>query len=308
MIGRHWADRARTLLLGDRERKGMIVLVILYLVLLDIALMYLTPFLYMLSTMFKSTADLLDPTIRWVPTSFEWSNLRLAWEGLKFPEALKNSLLLSGSSAIGQVLFCSLAGYAFARLKFPGKNILFALLIFSFLIPPQTLIIPLYVLFKNLGLLGTHWGIILPALLGHGIRGALFVIIFRQFFMTLPKELEDAALIDGAGPFRVYWRVMIPLAKPAIVVVFLFSFVWHWNETFITGMMLGGNDMPLSLSLYSLNKVLTGLYPDAEGGSFDLNETIRMAASFLIIMPPLIVYMIAQRWFVEGVERTGLVE
>ncbi|PYI55441.1 carbohydrate ABC transporter permease [Paenibacillus flagellatus] len=307
MVWRLWLERTRTLLFGDRERKGIVVLALLYLVLADIALMYLTPFLYMLSTMFKTTADLLDPTVKWVPTSFEWANLKLAWQGLKFPEALRNSLLLSVSAAVAQVVFCSIAGYAFARLKFPGKNVLFALLIFSFLIPPQTLIIPLYVLFKHLGLLGTHWGILLPAMLGHGVRGALFVIIFRQFFMTLPKELEDAALIDGAGPFRVYWRVMIPLAKPAILVVFLFSFVWHWNETFVTGLMLGGKDLPLSLSLFNLNKVLSGLYPDAEAG-FDLNETIRMAASFLIIMPPLLVYMIAQRWFVEGVERTGLVE
>ncbi|GLI10596.1 ABC transporter permease [Paenibacillus tyrfis] len=307
MVWRQWVDRTRVLLFGDRERKGIVVLALLYLVLLDVALMYLTPFLYMLSTMFKTTADLLDPTIKWVPTSLAWDNLKLAWQGLKFPDALKNSLIVSGGSAVGQVFFCSLTGYAFARLKFPGRNALFLLLIFSFLIPPQTLIIPLYVLFKNLGLLGTHWGILLPALLGHGVRGALFVIIFRQFFLTLPKELEDAALIDGAGPFRVYWRVMIPLAKPAILVVFLFSFVWHWNETFVTGMLLGGKDVPLSLSLFNLNKVLTGMYPETEG-SFDLNETVRMAASFLIIMPPLLVYMIAQRWFVEGVERTGLVE
>jgi multiple sugar transport system permease protein len=307
MVGGTFLDRVRLVLFGDRERKGMIGLLILYLVLADIAFMYLTPFLYMVSTMFKTTADLLDPTVKWIPTAFQWDNLKLAWQGLKFPEALKNSLFIAGLSAVGQVIFCSVAGYAFARLKFPGKNILFALLVFSFLIPPQTLIIPLYVLFKNLGLLGTHWGVILPAMLGHGIRGALFVIIFRQFFMTLPRELEDAALIDGAGPFRVYWRVMIPLAKPAILVVFLFSFVWHWNETFVTGMMLGGQDLPLSLSLFNLNKVLSGLYPDAEAG-FDLNETIRMAASFLIIMPPLLVYMLAQRWFVEGVERTGLVE
>ncbi|WP_409343240.1 carbohydrate ABC transporter permease [Paenibacillus sp. MBLB4367] len=307
MLGMNWLEKAHMLLFGDRERKGIIALLILYLVLIDIAFMYLTPFLYMLSTMFKTTADLLDPTVKWIPTAFEWDNLKLAWQGLKFPDALGNSLVIAGCSAVGQVVFCSIAGYSFARLKFPGKNLLFALLVFSFLIPPQTLIIPLYVLFKNLGLLGTQWGVILPAMLGHGIRGALFVIIFRQFFMTLPRELEDAALIDGAGPFRVYWRVMIPLARPAILVVFLFSFVWHWNETFVTGMMLGGKDLPLSLSLFQLNKVLSGLYPDAEAG-FDLNETIRMAASFLIIMPPLLVYMIAQRWFVEGVERTGLVE
>ncbi|MFK7693993.1 carbohydrate ABC transporter permease [Paenibacillus sp. HJGM_3] len=302
-----WLGKLRTLFLGDRERKGLLVLLILYVMLIDIALMYLNPFLYMISTMFKSTADLLDPTVRWIPTAVEWDNLRLAWEGLKFPTALKNSLIISLSSAVGQVVFCSLTGYAFARIKFPGRNLLFGILIFSFLIPPQTLIIPLYVLFRNLDLLGSPLAIIAPALLGHGLRGALFVIIFRQFFLTLPRELEDAALIDGAGLFRVFLKVMIPLAKPAILVVFLFSFVWHWNETFISGLVLNGNNLPLSLSLFRLDKVLSGLYADGEMG-FDLNETIRMAASFLIILPPLVVYMIAQRWFVEGVERTGLVE
>ncbi|WNQ08986.1 carbohydrate ABC transporter permease [Paenibacillus aurantius] len=306
---RHWMNRARTLLLGDMEGMGVIALLLLYLLLVDVALMYLNPFLYMLSTMFKTTADLLDPTVKWIPTSMEWANLKLAWDGLQFPKALKSSLTISLASAGGQIVVCSLAGYSFARLKFPGRNLLFGLLVFSFLIPPQTLIIPLYVLYRKLDLLGSPMAIITPALLGHGLRGALFVIIFRQFFSTLPKELEDAALIDGAGPFRVYWKVMVPLAKPAVLVVFLFSFVWHWNETFITGLVLNGSDLPLSVSLSHLDKVLRGMYGgDGTEPSFDLNETIRMAASFLIIMPPLIVYLIAQRWFVEGVERTGLVE
>ncbi|WJH33896.1 carbohydrate ABC transporter permease [Paenibacillus sp. CC-CFT747] len=302
-------NRARTLLLGDMEGMGLIALLLIYLLLVDVALMYLNPFLYMLSTMFKTTADLLDPTVKWIPTSMEWANLKLAWDGLQFPKALKSSLTISLASAAGQIVVCSLAGYSFARLKFPGRNLLFGLLVFSFLIPPQTLIIPLYVLYRKLDLLGSPMAIIAPALLGHGLRGALFVIIFRQFFSTLPKELEDAALIDGAGPFRVYWKVMVPLAKPAVLVVFLFSFVWHWNETFITGLVLNGSDLPLSVSLSHLDKVLRGMYGgDGTEPSFDLNETIRMAASFLIIMPPLIVYLIAQRWFVEGVERTGLVE
>ncbi len=291
--------------LGNQERIGLIWVLIVYAVLINVAYLYLNPLIYMISTMFKGTSDLLDPTVRWIPRTLEWGNLKHAWQGLNFPSAFKNSAIISGLGALFHVASCSIAGYAFARFKFPGRNLLFGALLFSFLVPPQTVTIPLYILMRKLELLGTPFAVIGPALFGHGIRGALFVIIFRQFFRTLPKEMDEAARIDGAGAFRIYARVMLPMAKPAILTVFLFSLVWHWNDTFMSSLMVG-NWTPLSLSLTDFNQRLSGTFDGKP--SFDLNETVRMAASFLIILPLLIVYSFAQRWFVQGVERSGLVE
>lgn len=301
-----WKKRSALLLLGNGEKSGLLARLLIYVILLDIAIIYLNPMFYMVSTMFKSSVDLVDPAIRWIPRTIELENLRLAWEGLQYVASLSNSLLIVLLGASLQMVFCSLAGYAFARIEFPGRTLLFGMLLFSFLIPPQTIIIPLYILFGQLGWLGTPLAIIGPAIFGHGIKGALFVIIFRQFFLTLPKELEEAARMDGAGQFRIYWRVILPLARPALLVVFLFSFIWHWNDTTFTQLMLRGEYTPLSISLSGLDQVLNGTFGQEK--EVKLNETIRMAASFLVIFPPLIVYYIAQRWFVEGVERTGLVE
>lgn len=299
-------DRTRTLLLGNRERHGLLFIVLVYFILLDVAYLYLNPLIYMISTMLKNPVDLLDPTVRFIPRTFDWGNLKVAFEGLKYVERLKNSLTISILGATFHVVSCSLAGYAFAKFKFPGKPVLFGLLILSFLIPPQTIVIPLFLLMKNLGWLATKYAIIGPALFGHGIKGGLFVIIFTQFFRTLPRDLDEAARIDGAGTLRILLRITLPLAKPAILVVFLFSFIWHWNETYLTSLMIGAENTPLSLSLTSLLDVLRGLYKEETNNIF--NETIRMAACFLIIIPPLFVYAIAQRWFVEGLERTGLVD
>jgi multiple sugar transport system permease protein len=296
----------RKKLFGTQEKNGWIMILVLYALLLNIAYLYLNPLFYMISTMFKNQVDLLDPSVRWIPRNFEWNNLMLAWEGLNYIKAFMNSVTISGLGAIFHVISCALAGYAFAKFNFPGKTILFGLLIFSFLIPPQTIVVPLFMLIKNLGWMGTKFAIIGQALFGHGIRGALFVIIFTQFFRTLPKELDEAARIDGAGSLRILFRIVVPLAKPAILVVFLFSFIWHWNETYLTSLVVGPENTPLTLSLSNLQTVLTGLY-ESEANKM-LNETIRMAACFLIIIPPIVLYAIGQRWFVEGVERTGLIE
>jgi len=296
------------LVLGDQEKIGWIRVFIVYLILVNVAYLYLNPMFYMVSTMFKSTADLLDPTVRWIPRVLDWSNLKLAWQGLKFPEAIMNSLLLSVCGALFHVVSCSLSGYAFARFKFPGRNVLFGVLLFSLLIPPQATIVGFYLMYKNIGLLGTPLAILIPALLAQGIRGGLFVIIFRQFFQTVSKEMEEAARIDGAGALRIFYRIMMPLARPAILVVFLFSFVWHWNETYMTSMVVGTEHAPLSLRLSSLNTVLNGLMESEGKASLNVNESIKMAAGFLIIVPPLLIYSIAQRWFIQSVEKTGIVE
>ncbi len=296
---------ARLKLLGDSQNAGILIKAIVIILLLNISLIYLNPFFYMISSMLKNATDSIDYTVGWIPRQFEWNNLVLAYKGLDYTKGFFNSIIISLFPALLQVVSCSIAGYAFARLSFPFKKLAFILLLLSFIVPAQVTLIPMFVLYKNLSILFTPLTFVLPALLGHGIKGALFVIIYRQFFLTQPVSLEEAAKIDGAGIIRRFFQIMFPLSRPAMIVVFLFSFVWHWNEAYLAGIMLGSKFRTLSTSLNSLLENVKQLSPEA---SELLSTSLVMAGSFLIVLPPLITYIFTQKWFTEGVERTGLVE
>lgn len=310
-LGSRKAQRYKKLLLGQHTNDGWIAKLILYAILAVVAYLYLQPVFYMVSTMFKDVSDLIDPAVQWVPRKLYWNNLLDAWQGLLYPEAFGNTMLIGLASSIFQVIACAITGYALARLPFPGKGIALFLVMLAFLVPPQITIIPLYVIFGKLGWMDTPFVFLVPALLGQGLRGALFIIIFRQFFLAQPKALEEAAKIDGASSFRLFFRIMLPLARSACVVVFMFSFIWYWNMYYEPSMFLTKDFMPLSLKLNMLQQELMGnkmLSFSAGFGKDPIAEGTKMAAAFLIIFPPLLVYSLTQRWFTEGIERTGLVE
>jgi multiple sugar transport system permease protein len=299
--------KARYLILGKEADKGLLFRAFIYLVLIDVAYIYLNPILFMIVTMVKDSADLLDPSVIWVPRTIYLGVLQDAWEKLRYPKQFSISLLLSLGVAVLQTISCAVAGYAFARLEFPFKKFWMFCLLLTFIVPIQVTILPNLIAASQLGLMRTYWPIVLPALFGHGLKGALFVIIYRQFFSTQPKELEEAAKIDGANVFKIFYKVMLPLAKPAILVVFLFSFVWTWNDYYLPSMYLNGvKDVPLSLGISQISAMLS--QQAAEFGPSIFDEPLKMATAFLIILPPMILYAFTQRWFVEGVERTGLVE
>lgn len=297
----------RHLLLGKEADKGLLFRLFIYLLLSDIAFIYLSPVLYMITTMVKNAADLLDPAVIWVPHTLFTGTLSDAWHKINFPAAFRISLSLSLAVSILQTFSCAVAGYAFARLDFPFKRFWFACLLLSFVVPQQVIILPELIVANQIDLMRTYVPIIAPALFGHGLKGALFVIIYRQFFATQPKELEEAARMDGAGLLRTFFRVMLPLAKPAILVVFLFSFVWTWNDYYTPGAyLIGATEVPLSLGLSQITSQLNEQALEMGPSIFD--EPVKMAGSFLIIVPPLLLYLFTQRWFIESVERTGLIE
>ena len=316
--------------------RTIILRLVTYLILADIGFVFLYPVFYMLATSFKSIQDLTDPTIVWIASGFDWQNYVLAWQSVDFVHAFANSAQIAILAAIGQVISCAFVGYGFGRVSFPGRELLFLLVIFTFLVPPETIIVPLFILYKTMprlavdftplafphiisttgsfgpgnvldhGWIDTYWPFIFPSFLSMGLKGPVFILIFRQFFRGLPWELEEAARVDGAGPFSTFFRIMLPLAKPAILVTFLFSLVWHWNDfleplIYLNRQQLFTLPMRLSVLGQTLNDVTGG------AGSDFYNEALVMAACFLVILPLLVLYLYTQRYFTESIDRTGVV-
>jgi len=304
-------QKAKKLVLGQNVNDGLLAKCIILLLLTVIAFLYLKPLIYMVSTSMKSVSDLIDPTVGVIPRTIHTKNYIDGWIGLRYPEAFMNTLIIAFAGSILQVFSCAITGYALARLKFPGKNLFFFLILVTFLVPPQITLVPLYMVYSKLGLLNSPFVFLIPALFGQGMRGALFIIIFRQFFLSQPKALEEAAKMDGASVFRLFFRIMLPLASSACLVVFLFSFIWYWNMYYEPSMFLSKDFIPLSLRLSSFETELMGNWAinySTAVGKDPISEGPKMAAAFLIIVPPLVVYLIAQRWFTEGIERTGMVD
>lgn len=288
---------------------------LVYLVLVDVAFVFLFPLLYMVTTSFKTVQDLVDPTVYWVPREIHWVNYNIAFWGLHYQAATAISAFISLAAAAGATASAAFVGYGLARSRFPGRDLVFALIVFGFVVPPQTIIVPIYLLYKQLGWLDSYLPLVVPAFFASGIRGSLFVLVLRQFFRNLPWEVEEAARVDGAGALTTYWRIMLPLAKPAVVVVFLFSLVWSWNDAFLSSIFISTADkFTLPMRLTVLSSVIQSMSNGSTQGqmsptSQDLfNEAVLMAACLLVILPLLLVYVVAQRWFVDSIDRTGLVE
>lgn len=297
--------KIRKFLFGMKLMDGFVFKLIVYVLLITIGFVYLYPILHMVSYSLKSLADLLNPMVDQVPTGFYFQNFVDAFKTLKYFETMSTSLLVTLVPAILQTFVASLVGYGFARFNFPGKKILLALVVATYIIPPQVTMIPKYVFFYNIGILETVWSIILPATFGQGLNSAIFILIFYQFYRMIPKALDEAAQIDGAGRFYIYFKIAIPLSIPSLITSFLFAFVWYWNETYISTLFLGRSIETLQMRLANF----VSAYNAVLGGSGNIdyaNEAIRMAATILIILPMLIIYFILQRWFIEGIDKTGI--
>ena len=299
---RLWIDP----LVLQRHALRLIGRVLTYVILLEVTYVFLYPVLYMVSTSLKSASDIADITVYWVPTELYFDNFDLAFEALTYFHAMKNSLITSAPAAAGQVLVCAFVAYGFARISFPGRDLLFLMVLLTFVIPPQTILVPLFFLYLKLGWLNTYLPWIVPAWLGHGVKGALFVLIFRQYLRGLPWELEDAAFVDGASRLRVFWQIILPMATPAILVVLLFSMVWHWNDSFLPLMFLSDmEEMPLPARLV---QVVSYFWRRTENYGLQYSEGLLMASTVLVVLPQLVLYIFVQRYFVESINRTGLVE
>lgn len=272
----------------------------LYFLLIDGAFIFLLPIMYMLIISFFTPEDLLDSSIRWIPVHFYWENYLEAFRMIQFHKSVLITLVVTVAAIFGQTIFCSLAGYALARLNFPGKKWIFGAVLLILVIPAQAMLLPSYIFFSRMRLIRTLWPLILPEILGNGLYGALFVFVFRQVFLGIPKGLEEAAAIDGAGIIKTFWVIIAPVVKSAYVTVGLFSFVWHWNEYTRPLYYLDTNSQTLTLALSQL------FVFDFRIGRTIASEAVQGAGVILVMFPVILIYIFVQKYFVQGVQMTGI--
>ena len=299
--------KTRRLLFGMQGTDGLVTKLLIYGLLIGIGFVYLFPLLFMGANSFKSLDDLLNPLVNWIPSELYLDNYKRAFSVLDFFPLLLETLYVTVLPAIAQTVVAAFIGYGFARFTFRGKNILFILVLATFIIPPQVTMIPRYLFYNTLDILGSIQAFLLPAMFGQGLNSAIFILIFYQFFRMMPKALEEAAQLDGAGHFRIFLTIAIPMAVPAFIISFLFSFVWYWNETYLASIFFGDALTTLPIQLQKFVATYEKMFPAEMGLSGNkLNEGIKMAGTMLTVLPLLIVYFITQRWFVEGVDRSGI--
>lgn len=263
----------------------------------------LYPLLYMLVYSVKDNAALLDMEHIWVPITYTFKNFSQAFELMNFKVALKQTLVVQVLSAAIEVFVCAFVAYGFARFKFKGKPIFSFILILSLLIPIQMYSLSMSVNFRNLHIFSTPFVYWLPSLFGVGIRSGMMIFIYQQFFIGLPKELEDAAYIDGAGPVKTYFKIALPSSSVVITTVAVLSFVWHWNEYYLATLCFLSDDAPLAMVMNFLGVYLQqiGIYK-----GWPEYATLVSAACLMYIVIPLVLYMIFQRKFVRSIDRVGI--
>lgn len=291
-----------------------------FLILFGLCFIILYPLIFMLSTAFRPNDQMNDPSIIWIPKSFTLDNIKETWRAMDYGNTVLRTIRLNIIASLLSVASCAVTGYGFARFRFKGRNILFAIVILMIIVPPQITTIPLYMQFAYFNPLGlvklitgdygnlidSGWAMYLPAMFANGIRSGLFIFIFRQFFRGLPKELEDAAYLDGCGPFKTFLKVMVPNASSSFLTVFLFSIVWYWNDYYVSSSFFL-NSSTIALMLQNLNKQLeVEIFNNQSPGLRQLIVWLE-SGCLLSITPILVMYVFLQKYFTEGLERSGLV-
>lgn len=302
-------------LLYKKRTTNIVVNIVRYFFLLALSYVVLYQLFFMISYSIRPRGDLYNPSVVWIPTGITFEHFQNAFTQLDYLKTGFVSLWLMEVSAFIEVMVCAVIAYGFARFEFKEKNIIFFLVLITIIVPVQMLIIPMYINYSHFDILGigkflidtfnlpdfrpsivntglTFW---LPSLFGVGVRSGLFIFIYRKFFEGLPRELEEAAYVDGAGPLRTFVSVILPSSGVVFLTVTIFSAIWHWNESYMTGMYNQLNP-PLAVQLENIQSSI--LRESRQAG---------MAACLLFIAPMLIMYAFLQRKFVQSIDRVGIV-
>lgn len=266
--------------------------IILTIFIFAIALGFIFPFIWMISTSFKFEADVMEFPFHITPENINTSNYKTVWQTETFPVYYRNSIFVTVLTVFGDMCLTSMAAYSFARLRFRGKNIIFSLYLSAMMIPTQVILLPKYIIFGLLGINNTHLALILP-----GICSIFSIFLLRQFFMTIPLDLSEAAKIDGAGYVRTFLQVILPLAKPGLVTLVLISTMWSWND-YINPLIFLSDDRLFTLTV--------GLQRFQESNSS--NYAVIMAGTVSAILPVVILFIIFQKQFVASIASSGIKE
>nr|WP_239587416.1 carbohydrate ABC transporter permease [Bacillus pakistanensis] len=249
---------------------------------------WIYPFIWMISASLKKNFELINSGLSLIPKEAQWSNYIRAWEEANFSGYFFNTVIITVFTVLIVLIMCALTGYALARVQFPGRKLFIVLITATMFIPKGYTIIPIYMIIKNLGLLNTLGGVILAESSGAHV---LFILLFMAYFSKLPKELEESAVMDGAGFLRTFWSIMLPLSKPIIATVAIMQFIWTWNSFFIP--------LVFTLNKPELRTLAVGMYSFVGEHSVDW---VGMAAGATIsLLPVIIIFIIFQRFFIEGV-------
>lgn len=291
--------------------RNLIIKLAIYFVLICVGFVYLEPIFEIIAKTFMSAEDIIDPSVNWLPKNLSLNNLKVASNVLKVGPTLRNTILWSGGMALAQTLVSALTGFALSRYDFKFKGFWFVMIVLAFIIPTPVTMVPRLMMFTTvqetaaIQLIGTALPQALMALLGQGVYSTVLILIFYTSFNMIPRVLDEAAQIDGASAMKVFWFIVVKISASTILVVFLFSFVWNWNETYITGTLMRNSIELLPAKLNMFNSEFDSLV-SAQGGAFKLNEAYKMAATLISISPLLILYAFVQKQFIQGIENTGI--
>jgi multiple sugar transport system permease protein len=263
---------------------------LLHAVLITVGLLYLLPFIWMLATSLKGPTEMFSPTPNLIPKAWRWQNYVEAFDQVPFARFYFNSVFVTFTRVLGQVVFAAAAGFAFARLRFPGRNILFFLILAVMMVPGQVTLVPNYVLLRDLGWLDSYQGLIVPSLFS-----AFGTFLMRQFFLSMPQDLLDAASIDGCNPLQTFSFIALPLARTVLVAFGVLVTLWSWNDLLWPLIITKSTDMQLlSVGIAYFQ------------GQFVSNYAVMMAAATLSTIPMIILFVVAQRFLIEGITMSGL--
>lgn len=302
---------------------SVIVSLFRYALLISVSYVVLYPLIYMISNSIKDYVDYMDPNVFWIPKHFSMLWYDWALQSLDFVNALKNTILFEMLAAFLEIISCSIVAYGLARFKFRGKNILMFMLILTILVPDQMIIIPKMMNFASLDFLGivsainkltsagirinilnTGFVFYLPSLFAVGLRAGIIIYIYIQFYKGLPRELEEAAWIDGAGLFKTYTKIALPSSGVVITTVSIFSIIWHWNDYYLAIMYMNDpNAMPLAVRLSNVSAIMQTLF-NVWGGH--KQRATLCACCILFVLPMLLMYIFLQRKFVKSIDRVGI--
>ena len=303
--------------IAGNEIKNVLLTIFKYVILIGVSYVILAPVIGMFVNSIKSDADAFNPMVFVLPHHPTLEKYKLAILRLDYWKTAAKSLAYTATITVIQLLVCSMVGYGFARFSFPFKKLLFGCVIITIVIPSHTIMLPLYMTFKSFdpfglgtmltgtaGSMGTVIPMYVMTILGCGLRSGLFIYIFNQFFRGLPKEIEEAAFVDGAGMFYTYMRIMLVNAMPAVITVTVFSIVWQFNDVFFAKLFLIPDSTAISKRIASLQGIIAN---EDQILSLTLQELYRDAGALLVIVPVVIIYLALQKNFIEGVERSGIV-